>query len=312
MKRQIYSSLAIASMLLTLSLRAFAEEPDPVAAAAEPPPLPFHTIEGVGGGAITPMAYLINAPAKGETLALPAVASSYVGLDKKNLQALTITENLFGRVELGYGADRLGLGDLPDDIEAATSVDIKRSDVWLHNFNLRVLALPENSFDLPLPAVTVGGHFKYNNGIKDINDRLGGALNSIGYQRDYGADFTITGTKMFTQLGGHPLILTAGGRLSQAANLGFLGFSDKWRPTFEGSVIFLPTSWLLLAYEFRQKHDPYQQIPGLVKGEDNWQAIDASWIVGSHATLVAGYGIFGTLANADANSAWWLQLKYEI
>ena len=24
------------------------------------PPLPFHTIEGVGGGAITPMAYLAN------------------------------------------------------------------------------------------------------------------------------------------------------------------------------------------------------------------------------------------------------------
>jgi hypothetical protein len=74
----------------------------------------------------------------------------------------------------------------------------------------------------------------------------------------------------------------------------------------------LPTSWLLLAYEFRQKADPYKHIPGLINGEDDWHGFDAAWIINSHATLVGGYGILGRLANSKADNAWWLQVKYEL
>ena len=108
---------------------------------AEGPPLPFHTVEGYGGGAITPMAYLVNPGAEGTVWGKPAVAFSSVVLGHKNLQALTITETVFGRLELGYGVDRLGLGTLPDDIEDATTVDIGKDEVWLHNFNARYLLL---------------------------------------------------------------------------------------------------------------------------------------------------------------------------
>ena len=66
-----------------------------------------------------------------------------------------------------------------------------------------------------------------------------------------------------------------------------------------------------MAYEFRQKADPYGQIPGLIGGEDNWHAFDAALILNNNSTLVAGYGIFGTLANANADGTWWLQLKHE-
>jgi len=284
------------------------EAPKP---AATHLPLPFHTIEGYGGGAITPLAYLVNPPAKGEIFGLPAVAFSYVNLGQKDLEALTFTETLFGRLELGYGVDRLGLGELPHDIKKATTVDIKRDDVYLHNFNARFLAIEENSFGPYVPAVTTGVHFKYNDGIDSINNRLGGALSNIGYKEQYGVDFTVTATKTIPNVFGRPLILTGGLRLSEAAQIGALGFGNSYSPTFEGNVIYLPTNWLLLAYEFRQKSNPYDKIPGLVAEEDNWHAIDASLILAPHATIVAGYGIFGNLANADANNAWWLQFKYE-
>jgi hypothetical protein len=68
---------------------------------------------------------------------------------------------------------------------------------------------------------------------------------------------------------------------------------------------------VVLAYEFRQKTDPYEHIPGLSDGEDNWHAFDLGFILNKNTTLVAGYGIFGTLANANADGAWWLQLKHE-
>lgn len=280
------------------------------------PPLPFHTIEGVGGGAITPMAYLVNPAPDDQVFGKPAVAASYVGLGSKNLDALTITENILGRIEIGFAADRLGLGTLPGAIQATTPthVDIERSDVWLYHFNLRALAIPENYGDNPwLPAVTVGAHFKVNDGIRDVNRRLGGALETIGYDRASSTDFTLTATKTLPKAFlGKPLIATAGLRGSQAANLGFLGFADKYNASFEGNVAILPFDRWLFAYEFRQKSSPYtMDLNPLIGDEDNWHAFDAAFIVNKHTTLVAGAGIFGTLANSDANSAWWLQLKYE-
>ena len=108
-----------------------------------------------------------------------------------------------------------------------------------------------------------------------------------------------------------PLILTGSLRNSNGAQLGFLGFADKRTTTFEGSVAYLPTDWLLLAYEFRQKANPYDRIPGLVGDEDNWHAIDASWVINKNMTLVAGWGAFGNMVNTQENGAWWLQFKYE-
>ena len=106
-----------------------------------------------------------------------------------------------------------------------------------------------------------------------------------------------------------PVLLTAGLRLSQGAQLGFLGFQDEYYGTFEGSVVYFPRQWLCVAYEYRQKPDPYGQIPGLINEEDDWHAIDVALILDDHATLCAGYGHFGMLANDNANGAWFLQLK---
>ena len=278
------------------------------------PPLPFHTIEGYGGGAITPMAYLVNPPKKGDWFSWPAAAFSNVMMGQKNLQAFTFTENLFGRIELGYGLDRLGLGTLPHDIKDATGVSIGTDDVWMQNFNVRGLLLEENSFNTKwLPAITAGADFKYNSDIESINHRLGGALSKIGYEDPWGIDFTLTGSKTLVDklTFNRPLILTSGLRLSDASNLGFLGFGDEYKASFEGSVAYLPFDWLLVAYEFRQKRNQYSTIPGLVGEEDNWNAIDVSWIINKHATLVAGWGAFGNMVNGQENGAWWLQFKYE-
>ena len=284
------------------------------------PPLPVHTVEGVGGGAITPMAYLVNPEPRRECAVLgkPTVALTYVNMGRKNLDAFSVTETLGGRIEFGYAANRLGLGTLPMAIRDATEpnpVDIGHSDVWLHHFNLRLLAVKENTCvgGFAMPAVTAGVHFKVNDGISDINQRLGGLLSTIGYERENGVDFTLTATRTIPpEVLGRPLILTAGLRASQAAQLGLLGFGDEYYATFEGSVAYLPFDWLVLAYEFRQKPDPYGQIPGLIGDEDHWHAFDAIFLLSEHTAFTAGYGAFGTLANSEEDGVWWLQLKYEL
>ncbi len=292
-----------------------AEESAPAAGPEKAPPLPFHTIEGYGGAAITPMAYLVNPGDECRVIGKPSVATTYVNMGRKNLSVFTVTETVYQRIEFGYGADRFGLGTLPSDISQATAVDINQSDVWLHTFNIRGLLVKEDTSigGFAAPAVTAGVHFKYNSCIAGISNRLGCALKDIGYCRENGTDFTLTATKTIPpDVLGRPLILTAGLRLSQAADMGFLGFGDAYHASFEGNVVYLPSDKVVVAYEFRGQTNPYTNgLDPLIGAENNWHAFDLGYILSNHATLVAGYGIFGQLANTQENSACWLQLKYE-
>ena len=288
-----------------------------VAATTEKaPPLPLHTIDGVGGIVITPVAYLVNPGPAGTVWGLPSTSVTYVNAGSKNVESAVITETLFGRVELGYAASRFGVGNLVTDVKNLTTIDIADS-VVVHNFNARVLALPEGSFGLPLPAVTIGASYKYNDGISDINQRLGGALTGIGYDKDSSTDFTLTATKAFPKVFGRPLILTGGLRLSKAEQLGYLGFGDKYRATFEGNVVYLVTDWLGLATEFRGKANAYQQIANPVKGgnlidrEDNWWTVGAAFVLNPHATVTVGWGHFGPILNTTENKGLAVQAKYE-
>jgi hypothetical protein len=274
-------------------------------------PLPFHTIEGYGGGAITPMAYLVNPGPKGTILGLPAVSFTYINMRKKDLEALAVTETLFRRIELGYALDRFGLGSLPGDIQNATGVDIDRNQIYLHNFNIRTLLVEENSFKLPLPALTTGVHFKINDGIMSINRKLGGGLSAIGLDQDNGVEFTFTGTKMFPKVFGRPLFLSAGFRNSSAAWLGFMGFASERNMSFETNAVYMPTDWLVLAYEFRNNPDPYKTIPGLVGKTDNWNCFHLAFVINKHCTFCLGYGLMGNMANTTENSALAAQFKYE-
>ena len=196
-----------------------------------------------------------------------------------------------------------------------TGIDIEQSDVWLHHFNIRALLVKENTCfgGIALPAITAGVHFKYNDGIGDINQKLGGALSDIGYRDANSQDYTLTATKTFSKAFGRPLIATAGLRLSEAANLGYLGFGGSYRASFEGNLVYLLRDRLALAYEIRQKTSPYGEIAGLIGDEDTWQALDIVLLLNEHmhTTLAAAWVPVGTLANTDENGGWFLQLKHE-
>ena len=274
-------------------------------------PLPFHTIEGYGGGAITPMAYVVNPGPPGAIFGLPSASFTFINAREKNVEAFAVTETLFRRIELGYAFDRFGMGTLPRDIRRITGVDIDRNEVYLHNFNVRALLVEENSFNLPLPAITSGVHFKVNDGIRDIDNKLHGALGAIGMEQSNGVEFTLTGTKMIPKVFGRPLFLTSGLRNSSAAWLGFMGFGDERATTFEANAVYMPTDWLALAYEFRNNADPLNTVPGLIGTTDNWQCFHIAWIINNHCTLCGGYGIMGNMANTTENAAFAVQFKYE-
>lgn len=329
-------SLAALAVIVSLTAAAWAEAPSTVtsewltslladtsaeaetateaetADAGDGLPIPFHTIGGYGGAAFTPIAYLVNPGPAGTVVGKPAASATFVRLGSKDLQSVAVTQTFFRRIELGYAANRLGLGSLDNDIRKLAGVDINRSEVYLHHFNIRGLLIEENSFDLPLPALTAGVHFKYNDTIEKIYDRLGGILSGLGYEKSNGVDYTLTASKMFPELAfGRPIVITGGGRFSNAAQMGYLGFGDEYKLTFEGNVAYLPTDWLVLVYEYRQKENPYHKLDKIIGDEDGWHAVSAHWLVNEHMSVTGAWICAGNIANSSADGGWALQVKWE-
>ncbi len=279
------------------------------------PPLPLLTLDGVGGVLLTSIAYPLNPGPKGTKIGVPSIGFTYVNARHKNVESFGVAETLFGKLEIGYNASRFGTGTLQRDILAYASTAISRNDVWLHTVNVRYNILSENSFDTSyLPAVTLGVHGKFNDGISDTNDDLGGLLDTIGYDREYGVEFTVTATKAFP-IYGHPLILSITARASDASNLGYTGYSGDYQFSLEGNAVFGITDWLFLAFEYRQKRNQYDSVVAgghtLVGKETDWWTIGLAAILSSHTTVTVGYGHLGTVLNTKENGAWALAAKYE-
>jgi hypothetical protein len=312
--------LCFAALLLAAACGARAEEATnspPVTAAEKPAPLPLHQIEGNGGIFATLSAYIVNPPRNGEPIGRPSVGFAYVNLGHEvNLQALTVTESPLKRLELGYGWDRLGLGDLPLALRNAGLVNYHQDEVQLHNFNARFQILKEGEFDQKwIPAVTAGAHFKYNDGIGEVRSEVkkdAGAdlLGNAGLSRQQGVDYTLYASKLFTQLP-RPVLVELGGRATQGVWEGLGGFTDSYNFVFEGNVVVFVTGNFALAAEYKQQPRDYTAIGNLVKKEGDWWTIDAAYVVNKHLTLAAGYGHFGNVLNHEANGVWGVTTKWE-
>jgi hypothetical protein len=286
----------------------------PAVQAEKGAPLPLHQIEGNGGIFATLSAYIVNPPRDGEAIGRPSVGFSHVSLGyDKNLEALTITESPLKRLELGYGWDHLGLGDLPQALRKVPGLgNYQKDEVQLHNFNARYQILKEGEFDQKwLPAVTAGVHYKYNDGISEVNQQAGGALANVAHIPNHdGTDFTLYASKLFTQLP-RPVLLEVGGRATEAVWDGLGGFTDSYNFVLEGNVVVFITDKLALAAEYKQQPTDYKPIGDLVRVEDDWWTLDAAYVVNKHLTLAVGYGHFGNVLNHESDGVWGITTKWE-
>jgi hypothetical protein len=285
------------------------------AAAYAGPPLPTHQVEGNSGVFITPVAYLANPAEPNHIFGLPSVSGTYAHLEHKDFESFVVTENLWGRVELGYALERVGLGDWPDEVFAATGLRVQ-DDAYLHNFNARLMVIKEGSFGHAwVPAVTLGAHLKWQQDLDDIDGQLGGTCTLLGADHDTGVEFTVMATKMIKDILPKPLIVSAGLRNGDAIQTGLLGFAGERQFSFEGSILYFLTDKLLIATEYRNKPDLMEPctVAGreLVRSESDWWDIALAYIVNDHITVAGGYANFGNILNNREDSVWAVQVKYE-
>jgi hypothetical protein len=280
------------------------------------PPLPVHNVEGNSGGFITPTAYLANPPEGDAVFGKPSVSFSFAAIGEKDFESVGVTENIWGKIELGYAMERIGLGDWPDDVSAATARTVHVGNhVFMHNFNTRLMVIEEGGLDhVWMPAVTLGAHFKWNDGLSGIDEQTGGLCDTLGADHNSGVEFTAVATRTIADWLPRPLIVSVGLRNGDGIHTGLLGFAGERRTTVEGNFIYFLTEKLLLVGEYRQKSDLIDQctIGGreLIKAEDDWWDICLGYIVDDHLTIAGGYADFGNILNHRDN-VWAIQFKYE-
>jgi len=279
------------------------------------PPLPTHNVEGNSGVFITSTAYLVNPPEEGEVFGLPSFSTSFAAIGEKDFESFAVTENILGKIELGYALERIGLGDWPADVKTVSGLHVD-NHVFVHNFNTRLMVIEEGGFDRNwVPAVTLGAHFKWNDGLTSLNRQLNGLCDTLGADHNTGTEFTAVATKTITDWLPRPLIVSAGLRNGDAIHTGLMGFAGERRTTFEGSVIYFLTDKLLLAGEYRQKSDLLDQCSmsgkHLIKAENDWWDICLAYVVNDHLTIAGGYANFGNVFNHREENVWAIQLKYE-
>jgi hypothetical protein len=267
-------------------------------------------------GLLAAAAYLVNPPKEGEVFGLPAFGYIHVHFgNEKHLESFTMTETLWGRLELGYGFNLLDMGDLPEDIERAfgDTVKVGDSSIRMHTVNARYQFIQEGTLGWAYtPAVTLGVHYKNNTVIDDIDDDLNGALDALDIKDDDGFDFTLVATKYldfdFLPV---PVCATLGARVTEAAHVGFLGFTGDWRVVAEVGLCSPVADNFWVAFEYKQKPYTYDDVPGLLEDEDDWWTIDVAYIANNNTTISVGYGHFGKLLNHRANWSFGVAIKYE-
>ena len=239
---------------------------------------PFNNLEGVGGVAYNPLAYLADSGEEfikiGDTniVAKPRFGAWYVNLPDAKIDwtSFGVAPTLLKRLELSYGSQNISWVDHPT--------------FHKNNLGAKLLILPEDSFNTKfVPAFSVGTIYK------STSDK---GIHKLGFPlRASGEDWYAVATKTITQLP-IPVIFSGGFLSSQEFVTGVLGFHDKRKITGFFNIDLVLPKGFVVGYEFKQG----EQFASY-KNANYWNA-HLAWIPNKNLTLIAAYTATGSYTKA--------------
>ncbi len=231
--------------------------------------VPLNNLEGVGGVAFNPLAYLAGNqttdPNKSNESLLqqiftgkPQFGSWYVNLSDSKIDwaAFSIAQTVFRRLELSYGYD---------------AVSTTFQDIQKHNFGAKLLVLEENFNGWGFaPAVSVGAVLKHT------------TFDTPAKVDNTGFDFYIVATKFIKQAP-KPILLSGGMLSTKGRTLGVLGFDKHRDEVLFGNIDVMFLKNLAVGFEYRQgaHFDTF-------KNADYWET-HVAWFENKNLTLVGAY-----------------------
>jgi hypothetical protein len=236
------------------------------------------TIEGSGGGGLTPWA-TISGMGTNRAIGLSAHVTG-VELADFRLQTHGIAIGIHDRIELAYARQNfntrhvgaaLGLGE-----GFTFNQDIFSAKLRLAGDLVYGPAL--------LPQISVGIEHKRN---------LDGAVvRAVGARQSVGTDFTVSATKLLL---GASVLVNGTVRLTKANQFGLLGFGGDRRAgrsvQFEGSLGWMLSPRLVVGGEVRTRPDNL----GIAR-EDAARDLFAAWAISRHVTVTGAYVDIGSVA----------------
>ena len=239
---------------------------------------PFINLEGVGGVAFNPLAYLADSGGDDSHLKVghvdvigePRFGGWFVNLGESKIDwaSFGVADTLFKRLEISYGYETVALSGGPT--------------FHKNNVGAKFLILEENSFGSKFfPAISVGTIYKATS---DKPLRQAGLLTL----RASGEDWYIVATKTITQLP-VPVILSGGLLSSEEYVTGVLGFNNKRKTTGFANIDVVLPHGIVVGYEFKQGEEY-----ATLKNANYWDA-HLAWLANKNLTLIAAFTHTGSV-----------------
>jgi len=196
---------------------------------------PLNSIEGKGGIAFNPLAYLADSDGEDshlkagntDVLGKPRFGIWHVSLGdvKVDWTAIGVADTLFKRLEVSYGYETIN--------QQNTTAKHK------NNIGAKLLLLPENSFDTKfVPAVSAGVIAKHTSNVGTGTDASG-------------EDYYLVATKLITQLP-RPVLVSGGLLSTKGKATGVFGYDKDSDETGFGNIdVILPLN-LIAGFEYKQ------------------------------------------------------------
>jgi hypothetical protein len=243
--------------------------------------VPLNNLEGVGGIAFNPLAYLANAGSKWkketpaaekkgnekkgfdgfgllENISKPQAGAWYVRLPQSHVDwtALGTAFSLFDRAEVSYGWEAIAQHG------ART--------IYKNNFGTKFLLVPENAGDHKfIPAISIGGILKNTDIVPSKTKHTG-------------LDAYLVATKLIKETP-LPVLLSGGLLATNSRTTGVFGYDPNYRFTWFANADLIVLKNLAVGYEYKQGakfhgwHDA------------DYQDIHAAWFINDKWTLVGAW-----------------------
>jgi hypothetical protein len=243
----------------------------------------FSTLDGSGGGALVPMAFITG---YGTSNGWGAnVHASGLAFDDLNVRSVGVGIGILDRVEIS--AARLSA------TFTATALEELEADVGVVGLKVRVLGDAVYGQGSALPQIALGAHFKRHRGFNSAPPPFDALTTprQLGALKDEDVEYFISATKLSFA---RSVLVNLALRYSRANQFGLLGFGgdrDAERSLgAEASLGVLLSRTLVVGAEYRMRPDNLT----LDREDDAWDAFIA-WAPSRAISVVVGYANIGAL-----------------
>lgn len=250
------------------------------------------TIEGQGGGGLTPWALITG----NETERGVGGVAQVTAIDLPDYKFLSYGAalGLFDRIEISYTRQEFDTQDVGAALGLGQGFTFKQ-DVW--GAKVRVAGDAVYDQDNLMPQIAVGANWKKND--------QGAIISAIGGSDDEGWETYASATKLFLD---SSLLLNATLRWTNANQTGLLGYggdlNDDHELMGEFSAGYMLAPDIVVGAEYRMKPDNL----GIAK-ENDWVDIYAAWAINHTVTLTAAYVDLGSIVTFENQRGLYLSLQ---